>query len=52
MVTSDGSPSWEVEGDEEDTIGSTDQFSVSFLLTQFFLHVNCSGPTQFYTTSS
>jgi hypothetical protein len=47
----DDSPGLEVVGDEfeEDTTDIVDQFSVSFLLDQLFLHINCLGAPQFCT---
>ena len=45
-VALDGSPGLDAVDDdfEEDLTDITDQFSVSFLLRQPFLYVNCLGP--------
>lgn len=50
-VALDDSPALEVVGDEfeQDTTNIAAQFSVSFLLDQLFLHINCLGTSQFHT---
>ena len=51
-VALDDSPALEVVGGEfeQDTTNIAAQFSVSFLLDQLFLHINCLGTSQLYTT--
>jgi hypothetical protein len=47
-VILDGSPVIEAVDNKDNTIDITDQFSVGFLLSWFFLSVHFLGPTQFY----
>jgi hypothetical protein len=52
IVALDDSPGIEVVCDdfEEDTADIADQISVRCLLGRLFLHINCLGTPQFYTT--